>query len=127
MIERKDLKDLRPGDIIAFLVKGKTAMMAHRLIKKRFKAGELTLITKGDNNAYLDEAVAPERVVGRVSRAKKENGADFDPGAKRIIAAKQLALGNILILAACLKRAIPLPLRNFLRKPFVAFHRRING
>ena len=58
--------DLRPGDVMVYQRAGE-AVVAHRLVRKSWKHGRLTLLARGDSfprNALED--VAPEKVLGRV-------------------------------------------------------------
>lgn len=53
-VQKKSMEDLQIGDIIIFFSKQKYFIM-HRLIKKIKKGDYLTLITKGDNNLFIDK------------------------------------------------------------------------
>jgi hypothetical protein len=76
---------LQPGDIITvvplaapprlgdILVLGGSARpWVHRLVRTRAAAGATLLVTKGDNLARCDAAVAPARVLGRVAVVQRE-------------------------------------------------------
>ena len=54
VIKKKEIEDLEIGDIILFFSEQKYFII-HRLIKKKRIGNELFLITKGDNNHFVDK------------------------------------------------------------------------
>lgn len=73
------LRDLRPGDVIAFEQNGRT--IAHRLLEVTTRDGEPALREKGDNNLF-SSWIQPHQVKGRVvrmSRGITQARLDIDP------------------------------------------------
>lgn len=54
VIEKKEINELCVGDVIIFFSNQKYFII-HRLIKKMKIGNEILLITKGDNNTYVDK------------------------------------------------------------------------
>ena len=61
--EQATIDDIAPGDVITFTL-GEETWATHRLMEVNRETGRL--ITKGDNNATTDGAVAFDRFVGKV-------------------------------------------------------------
>lgn len=59
VIRPRPVDDIRVGDVITYQIRsGEAAVVSHRVVSKTYADGELTFITKGDNN----DAVDPEPV-----------------------------------------------------------------
>jgi len=59
---RPAVRDIRPGDVVAYAEKGGTGIVVHRLVS----IGSQGLTTRGDNNLHFDSPVPAEHVLGRV-------------------------------------------------------------
>jgi signal peptidase I len=62
VIEHRDIKDLRVGDIVFFRNNYGT-YITHRMVRKN---GSSTIITRGDNTRHFDPPITAERVIGKV-------------------------------------------------------------
>jgi signal peptidase I len=58
----------KPGEIIA--VKRESGLIVHRLIKINVKNGIRYYIARGDSNAYGDNPVKIDKIVGRITGAE---------------------------------------------------------
>lgn len=76
-IERVSHRRLMPGDIVVFSTSD-AGLVVHRLIWGDPLGRSGRIITKGDALGYLDRAIAPERVLGRVVVIKRE-GVNLHP------------------------------------------------
>ena len=58
--------DIRVGDVITYQIRsGESAVVSHRVVSKTYADGELTFVTKGDNNDTVDpEPVKPVQIRG---------------------------------------------------------------
>ncbi|KAA9150767.1 signal peptidase I [Microbacterium lushaniae] len=55
VIRPTDPDEIRVGDVITYQIRsGEAAVVSHRVVSKTYENGELTFITKGDNNADND-------------------------------------------------------------------------
>jgi signal peptidase len=62
VIRPTPVDDIRVGDVITYQISsGEAAVVSHRVVSKTYADGELTFLTKGDNNDTLDPA--PVRAV----------------------------------------------------------------
>ena len=62
VIEKKEINELCVGDVIIFFSNQKYFII-HRLIKKMKIGNEILLITKGDNNTYVDKLIFVQKCV----------------------------------------------------------------
>ncbi len=60
--------DIRVGDVITYQIRsGEAAVVSHRVMSKTYADGELTFVTKGDNNDTVDpEPVREVQVRGKL-------------------------------------------------------------
>ena len=55
VIRPTDPEDIRVGDVVTYQIRsGEAAVVSHRVVSKTYENGELTFITKGDNNPGND-------------------------------------------------------------------------
>ncbi|MCR2793301.1 signal peptidase I [Microbacterium sp. zg.Y625] len=55
VIKPTPVDDIAVGDVITYQIRsGEAAVVSHRVVSKTYADGELTFITKGDNNAAVD-------------------------------------------------------------------------
>ncbi|WP_342001506.1 signal peptidase I [Microbacterium sp. LWH7-1.2] len=66
VIRPTPVDEIRVGDVITYQISsGEAAVVSHRVVSKTYADGELTFITKGDNNDTLDPApVNPVQIRG---------------------------------------------------------------
>ncbi|MGW9345992.1 signal peptidase I [Streptomyces albidoflavus] len=66
VIRPTPVDDIRVGDVITYQISsGQAAVVSHRVLSKTYADGELTFITKGDNNDTVDpEPVKPVQIRG---------------------------------------------------------------
>ncbi|WP_194397582.1 signal peptidase I [Microbacterium atlanticum] len=66
VIRPTPVDDIRVGDVITYQIRsGESAVVSHRVVSKTYADGELTFLTKGDNNDTLDpEPVKPVQIRG---------------------------------------------------------------
>jgi signal peptidase len=61
-----DVAELKAGDVITFEL-GAGVRGTHRIVEVQNTEGQLSFITKGDNNEYVDASpVNPDRIIGKV-------------------------------------------------------------
>jgi signal peptidase len=60
--------DIRVGDVVTYQIRsGEAAVVSHRVVSKTYQDGELTFVTKGDNNADDDpEPVQTVQIRGKL-------------------------------------------------------------
>jgi signal peptidase I len=58
----------RPGEIIA--IKREAGLIVHRLVRTVVKNGVTWYIARGDSNAYTDNPVGIDKIVGRITGAE---------------------------------------------------------
>lgn len=107
-VEPMAAADLRPGDVIVYQ-RAEEAVVAHRLVRKSWKHGRLTLVARGDSfPRSAREYINPEQVLGRVLAV------DWGKGIKlRLDTACGRALGIFLGSISPLVRRVYPVLRNF--------------
>jgi len=77
---------LRPGDVILYPTQGER-LAAHRVTGRRVDGNRVILVVRGDAATGPGEAVAAERVLGRVVRLQRgARTLDLDRGARRLLA-----------------------------------------
>ncbi len=64
----EDLKDIVPGDIIAW--KRERGFVVHRLIRTEKRGNEILYYTRGDSCRYEDRPVTGEAIAGKVIRVE---------------------------------------------------------
>lgn len=66
MIRPTPVDEIRVGDVITYQISsGEAAVVSHRVVSKTYAAGELTFVTKGDNNDAVDPVpVRPVQIRG---------------------------------------------------------------
>ncbi len=66
VIRPTPVDEIRVGDVITYQISsGEAAVVSHRVVSKTYAAGELTFVTKGDNNDTVDPApVRPVQIRG---------------------------------------------------------------
>jgi hypothetical protein len=107
-----EISSLRPGDVILYRIADK--MVAHRLIGKQQRQGQLVLLTRGD--AFRRTAVehlAPEQVLGRVEMVEWARGLklrlDRGPGRRLGLLLAKISpfLFPLYLLLSKIKRGLP--------------------
>jgi len=67
-IYKYNYDNVKPGDIIAFLHKNADHLIVHRVIKLEEVKTRKILVTKGDNNEYVDpKVIREENFIGIVN------------------------------------------------------------
>lgn len=68
VVRPTSVDDIRVGDVITYQIRsGEAAVVSHRVMSKTYADGELTFVTKGDNNDTVDpEPVREVQVRGKL-------------------------------------------------------------
>lgn len=66
VIKPTPVDDIRVGDVITYQIRsGDPAVVSHRVVSKTYAGGEVTFMTKGDNNSAADpDPVQPAQIRG---------------------------------------------------------------
>jgi signal peptidase I len=69
-IQPVKVNDLRTGDILSFKSTAQK-VVAHRLVQKHFRKGDIFLRTRGDAAMEPDDLITENQIIGRVSKIKR--------------------------------------------------------
>ena len=69
VVRRETPQGIIRGEIVLYARRGR--LYAHRVIRKRWEAGEALLVTKGDALPDADPPVSSEELLGRVTRIRR--------------------------------------------------------
>lgn len=118
-LEKVKLESLKGGDIIGFAAPAEGGIIVHRLIAKIRNNGGLRLLTKADNNLYLDGELPSSRFLAKVTMVQPDSKADIQILTTNILSSNiYLFFGKALFFAQLHKNVIPKLLRPILQKAF---------
>ena len=65
-------KSLTVGTIVLYK-SDQTQMVAHRVVKRRVKNGQIFLSVKGDAHLHSDQLVTGEQIIGKITEIKRDS------------------------------------------------------